>query len=193
LTTDSIHLLQENLRQLICASWTFNGYSNYDVIAVRPLHDHIFRLSCRNTIIRVISIDLTKRLTLKLKPNIIRNALRRNIMFEFCVAPALRSNIARRNFFSNIRVLLRAINADNIVLANGSNSKLDLRTPCEMISIAKNLGMNPTEAKKSLKFLPLQCLQKRLLTRHSLWEESAKIDSKSNVLTFGIKSQKIFI
>jgi RNase P/RNase MRP subunit p30 len=180
-----------NIQELIKFSWTFRGYYAFEVLAVRPLHDSVFSLSCRNSIIHIISIDLTKKLMSKLKPSSIRNAMRRNIMFEICFASALRSNISRRNLFSNVSVLLRATNGNNIVLANGSCSPSKIRNPLEILNFGLNLGLKASKVKNAIGYFPYQCVKKCFMCINNYWTEKAKIDLANAAMIVGISRKKL--
>ncbi|GFR44572.1 hypothetical protein Agub_g5847, partial [Astrephomene gubernaculifera] len=81
---------------------------SYDIVSITPKNERVLHQAATSLEVDVVSLELSQRLPLKLRPPTIKAALRRGIYFEICYAPALREPTARRNFFCNTQALVRA-------------------------------------------------------------------------------------
>lgn len=61
---------------------------SYDVLAVQPLSEQVFVQACTNLPIDIISLDLTKRLSYRIKTGMVSAAMRRGVHFEVSHAGA---------------------------------------------------------------------------------------------------------
>lgn len=62
----------------------YTAYGNWDIVAAAPQTEKAFSLVCERAEIDIISIPLGERLGFKLRPQPIKTALQRGILFELC-------------------------------------------------------------------------------------------------------------
>ena len=125
--------------------------STYDIVAVRPLDEKSFQLSCKEANIDIISLDLTSRLPFQLKFPTVNAAIQRGLYFEVCYGSCLRDSSQRRNVISNALNLLRVTRGKNIIVSSGAEHLSELRNAHDVMNLASMWGMNQQKALASLR------------------------------------------
>jgi RNase P/RNase MRP subunit p30 len=133
--------------------------SKYDLIAARPLTDQDFHYCCITGELDIISLKLQDRLLLKLKLNLVQEAIKRGIMFEICYSKSLKDMNARRSFIANASSLVKATKGRNIILSSGARDLFEQRAPWDVINLACVLGMTIDFAHKTVVDNPSMALQ----------------------------------
>lgn len=95
----------------------------------------------------LISLDLTRRLSIRLKPALLKEALARGSVFEVSYGPALRGAVARRNIFCNAQLLSKALYGRGIVLSSAASTAMELRGPYDVANLGPLLGLTQEAAK----------------------------------------------
>jgi ribonuclease P/MRP protein subunit RPP1 len=115
--------------------------ARYDLIAARPVTDADFHYCCITGEVDVISLKMHERLTMKVKLNLVQEAIKRGIMFEICYAHALRDLNSRRTFIANASSLVKATKGRNIIMSSGAKDLFEQRAPWDVINLACVLGL----------------------------------------------------
>lgn len=124
--------------------------SKYDLIAARPQTDQDFLFCCITGELDVISLKLHDRLQLKIKLNLVQEAVKRGIMFEICYAHGLKDLNARRVFIANASSLIKAAKGRNIILSSGAKDLFEQRAPWDVINLACVLGLTIDAAHRTV-------------------------------------------
>lgn len=119
--------------------------SSYDIIALRPTTANTFSLACLThtqpspTTAHVISIDATSagpQLPFRLKPSLVRTAVRNGGVFEISYSGALASDDStRRNWWAGAREIVRATKGKGLLLTGGGQGIAELRAPLDAINL----------------------------------------------------------
>lgn len=115
--------------------------SSYDVLAVQPQSERAFSFACNSLDIDIISLDLSKRLPYRFRPESIKTALQRGIFFEILYAPLLREPGSRRQMFANAQALSRETRGKGIILSSGVRTVIELRGPYDVVNLSTFLGL----------------------------------------------------
>lgn len=124
--------------------------SNYDIVAARPHTDQEFHYCCMEGEVDIISLKLHDRLGLRIKLNLVQEAIRRGIMFELCYSQALRDINARRIFISNATNVIKATKGRNIIFSSAAKDLYDQRSPWDVINLGCVLGLVIDKSQKAL-------------------------------------------
>ncbi|CAE6428439.1 unnamed protein product [Rhizoctonia solani] len=134
--------------------------ASYDIIALQPTTSNTFSLACLShtqpspTTAHVISIDAasaTPQLPFRMKPSLVRTAIRNGGVFEISYAGALASDdSARRNWWSGAREIARATKGKGLLLSGGAQATSDLRAPMDAINLASVLGLDQNTARNAM-------------------------------------------
>ncbi|GLC36662.1 hypothetical protein PLESTM_000486700 [Pleodorina starrii] len=144
---------------------------SYDLVSITPKSERVMHQASDTTLARlhgecgagaactsldvdVISLELSQRLTIKLRAVAIKAALRRGIYFEICYAPGLREPTARRNLFCNAQALVRATRGKNILISSSARSAFEVRSPLEVLHMATLFGLTHKQAQDALSLAP---------------------------------------
>ncbi|CAG9466386.1 unnamed protein product [Pedinophyceae sp. YPF-701] len=141
--------------------------ASFDVLAARPTTDRLLQQCCASLDVDVISLDLAQRSVPKLRPKDAAEAVRRGVRFEICYAPALRSQVARRNVFVNSRLLVRAAGSRGVVLSSGAASAMDVRAPHDVVNMATVMGVDARWGKPALSGTCAELLLRRSRRRRT--------------------------
>jgi ribonuclease P/MRP protein subunit RPP1 len=120
--------------------------SSYDVLAVQPQSERAFAFACNSLDIDIISLDLSKRLNYRFRPDLIKTALQRGVYFEILYAPLLREPGSRRQMFANAQSLARETRGRGIILSSAARTAIELRGPYDVVNLATFLGMSEAQA-----------------------------------------------
>lgn len=132
---------------------------------MEPLSKRVMQQACTSLPVDLISLDLAKRLSFHLKPQMVQAALDRGVHFEVCYAPALRDVNSRRNTFANAQALARATRGRGIVLSSGARSAFELRGPPDVANLATLFGLNQRQAKVALTDAPAAVIEHGVVRR----------------------------
>jgi len=124
--------------------------SRYDLFAVQPTTENLFRQACSSLEVDIIALDLSGRLPFKIKSGTVKQALERGCYFEISFGGALRDLGTRRYFISNVLGLVRATHGRNIVLSSGACSAMELRSPHDIANLCSLFGMDYASGKMTL-------------------------------------------
>ncbi|CAE7080083.1 unnamed protein product [Rhizoctonia solani] len=134
--------------------------ASYDIIALQPTTPNTFSLACLShtqpspTTAHIISVDAasaTPQLPFRMKPTLVRTAIRNGGVFEISYAGALASDeSARRNWWSGAREVARATKGKGLLLSGGAQSTPDLRAPMDVINLASVLGLSQNTARSAM-------------------------------------------
>ncbi|GAB1522848.1 ribonuclease P protein subunit p30 [Rhizoctonia solani] len=134
--------------------------ASYDIIALQPTTPNTFSLACLShtqpspTTAHIICIDAasaTPQLPFRMKPSMIRTAIRNGGVFEISYAGALASDeSARRNWWSGAREIARATKGKGILLSGGAQAICDLRAPMDAVNLVSVLGLNQNTARNAM-------------------------------------------
>jgi len=184
--TDKINHLIENLKMISTNSFSFDGLVGYDIIAVKPLNNYVFDISCTLPSITLIALDFTKKTIINIKPSNLRNASRRGIKFEICLAQMFGVHKTKKVFLVNIITMVRVTNGNGIVLTSGSISATDIRSPHEVINMGIALGMSSFKAKLAISHTPYECITCHLLLREKLQRKTLTLATCHSIVTLGM-------
>ncbi|CAG9317505.1 unnamed protein product [Blepharisma stoltei] len=124
--------------------------SQYDIVAARPSNDQDFHYCCMEAEIDIISLKLHDRLGMRIKLNLVQEAIKRGIMFELCYSQALRDINARRVFISNATNIIKATKGRNIIFSSSAKDLYDQRSPWDVINLGCVLGLAIDKAQNSI-------------------------------------------
>ncbi|KAG7671205.1 hypothetical protein Ndes2526B_g02328 [Nannochloris sp. 'desiccata'] len=144
LTRLNIPIEDTNIAQEAMNSATI--LNSYDILAVQPLSERAFAFACNSLDIDIISLDLSKRLSYKFKPDLIKAALQRGVYFEILYAPLLREPGSRRQMFANAQSLARETRGRGIIISSGARTAIELRGPYDVVNLATFLGLSEAQA-----------------------------------------------
>ncbi|XP_005105580.2 ribonuclease P protein subunit p30 [Aplysia californica] len=122
----------------------------YDLIAVQPTDDRTFQLACSSLDVDLISLDLSEHLGFVPKRPLVRLAAERGIHFELSYRPALSEGPMRRYVLSQALTLVTALSGRNIIISSGARETLELRSPCDVVNLAKLFSLSSIQAKDAV-------------------------------------------
>lgn len=120
--------------------------NSYDLLAVQPKSERAFAFACTSLNVDIISVDLSQRLSFRLKAELMSIALQRGIHFELVYGPLLRDSATRRQLFANSQALVRELRGRGIILSSSVPSVFDLRAPYDVVNLATFMGLNEHQA-----------------------------------------------
>lgn len=133
--------------------------SDFDLIAVRPNDEEDFHTCCTDADIDIISLKLEQKSIMRMRLNVVQEAIRRGIYFEIQLAPALRDIAARRYLIGNATTLLRATKGKNLILSSGARDAFETRSPYDLINFACVLGLTQQQAYDAVARNPTEALR----------------------------------
>lgn len=148
LTRLNIPVEDTNAAQEACANKAV--VDSYDLLAAQPESERAFAFACTTLNVDIISVDLSKRLSIRFKPELIKAAVNRGVYFEITYAAALREGGLRRQLFTNAQALTRATRGRNVVISSGANSMHELRGAHDVINLGTFLGLTEQQAQDSV-------------------------------------------
>jgi ribonuclease P/MRP protein subunit RPP1 len=120
--------------------------NSYDILAVQPQSERAFAFACNSLDVDIISLDLSKRLSYRFRPDLIKSALQRGVHFEILYAPLLREPGSRRQMFANAQSLARETRGRGIIISSGARTAIELRGPYDIVNLATFLGLSEAQA-----------------------------------------------
>jgi ribonuclease P/MRP protein subunit RPP1 len=130
------------------------AHQAWDIIAVKPTTEKSFGLACEKAETDIICVDLDDRLPFKLRPQQLRTAIARGVVFELCCAgllkgiefsvdygiafvdhPSSLDSGARRFAIGNARSITRIASRRGVILTSGATEPLLLRAPLEICAL----------------------------------------------------------
>ncbi|XP_059173269.1 ribonuclease P protein subunit p30-like [Physella acuta] len=123
---------------------------SYDIIAVQPTNEKTFQLACSTLDIDLISLNFTESLGFSLRRQLINLAASRGIFFEIVYSPALINNQAKRYIIANAMSLINAAGGKNIIISSSAEKPIDLRSPMDVMNLARLFGLNHFQAKSAI-------------------------------------------
>lgn len=120
----------------------------YDIVAVQPASEKLLLSAIQSTEIDLITFDVTKRLTYRIRTPVARQALDNGIMFEICIGNSLMDPQTRKTAISNAKRIVEATKGKNIIISSGTADCLLLRGPYDLINLASFFGLSPSDARK---------------------------------------------
>ncbi|CAG5124293.1 unnamed protein product [Candidula unifasciata] len=140
----------------------------YDIIAVQVTNEKTFQLACSTLDVDIICFNLSESLGFSLKRAMINLAAKRGIHFEIVYSPALQENTVKRNTISNAMSLIRAGGGKNVIISSGSEQPIDLRSPYDVINLARLFGLSHSQAKDAI------CRNCRAVLKHAESRKTCK-------------------
>lgn len=122
----------------------------FDIVAVQPATEKLLLSAIQSTEIDLITFDVTKRLTYRIRTPVARQALDNGIMFEICIGDALTDPQTRKTAISNAKRIVEATKGKNIIITSGTAEPLLLRGPYDLINLANFFGLSTSDARKCL-------------------------------------------
>lgn len=86
--------------------------SKYQLIAIRTSNPRVFEEACSSYDIDIISLDSSKRLTFRLDPLLVQQAMARGVYFELCYSHGIRGKKGKRAM--NALVILKMMHGISI-------------------------------------------------------------------------------
>lgn len=158
----TIKLTEDQQIQTLSANNPF--LSAFDIVAAEPTTEKLFLTAAQSTEIDLITLDATKKLNFRIKPQQARQAIDNGIMFEICFFDALRDSTARKSAISNARKIIEATKGQNVILSSGATDHMLLRGPYDLINLAHLFGLEASQARKALSQNP-RCVVLHAMTR----------------------------
>eukprot|EP01134_Creolimax_fragrantissima_P003114 CFRG3114T1 len=122
----------------------------YDIVALRPSDERMFKGCCERIDVDVITFDCTTRTTFMPKPLQIKRAIENGVYFEITYGPSIRDTAARRAMIGNAINIIRATKGKNILISGEIEHVLELRGPYDMINFTSLFEMKQEAARKAL-------------------------------------------
>mmetsp|Transcript_40678 Transcript_40678/g.68105 ORF Transcript_40678/g.68105 Transcript_40678/m.68105 type:complete len:285 (+) Transcript_40678:246-1100(+) len=139
---DSTQAAQLNAAQAILAT--------YDIVAVKPTSERTLQQACSMLDADIITMDFTRRLPFRLRPQLVKQALQRGLLFEVEYSGLLRSGTARRQLIGQAAALMKACGVGGVVLTSGALRAMELRGPYDVVNLASLFELNTNAAKAAL-------------------------------------------
>ena len=130
------------------------GTNNNDVAS-------LFEQLCTKTDCDIITLDQGKRLNFFLQKSCVKLALQRGAVFEINYGQGMLENYAseRKTFLQNAMSIIKLTKGKGIILSSESNNRLFMRSPIDVCSIGKLLGLNDQQARQTITTNCLNVLQ----------------------------------
>ena len=97
--------------------------------------------------IDIISLNLSSKLTVQLRPQLVAAAVARGIVFELCYCDSLQDATARRMQISNGQQLVRAAQSRGIIISSRARSPIETRNAYDVANLGFLFGLNATAAR----------------------------------------------
>ncbi|KAH0472579.1 MAG: uncharacterized protein KVP18_000948 [Porospora cf. gigantea A] len=114
----------------------------FDILAVRPVTEKAFASAVASGPVDIIQVDLTlERLPFSARRQLLLQAARRELYFEFCLDEVLQSQARVRLFFRHLLPFVRFLPHKLILLTTGAASPLSIRGPADLQNLARLAGV----------------------------------------------------
>ncbi|KAJ7546548.1 hypothetical protein O6H91_08G044000 [Diphasiastrum complanatum] len=122
----------------------------YDLVAVQPTNQKMLGQACNHLEVDLITLNFTEKPSFRLKLPMIKAAIERGIYFEISYGAALMDIKARRELFTNIKILIGWTRGRNIVVSSRAKRALELRGPNDVANLASMFGLTREHAKAAV-------------------------------------------
>eukprot|EP00238_Polyblepharides_amylifera_P004762 CAMPEP_0196586958 /NCGR_PEP_ID=MMETSP1081-20130531/55984_1 /TAXON_ID=36882 /ORGANISM="Pyramimonas amylifera, Strain CCMP720" /LENGTH=205 /DNA_ID=CAMNT_0041908989 /DNA_START=498 /DNA_END=1115 /DNA_ORIENTATION=+ len=113
----------------------------YDIVAVQPTSDRTFQQACSMLEADLITVDFSRRLPFRLRPQAVKQALQRGLLFEITYSGLVRGGAGRRQLIGQGATLVRTVGAGGVVLSSGALRSGELRGAHDVINLGGLLGL----------------------------------------------------
>ena len=155
----------DELRKLVLKS-----YKKVDVLMVEGGNLKINRAACENPRIDILSRPYNNRRDSGINHILAKEAEKNNVIIELCLNDLIKTKgHFRSKTITQFRDIILLSNKFkfNIILTSGAKTIYDLRTPQDMLTLIKSLGLTQKEAEKTLSSTP-ELIIKNIRERHNL-------------------------
>ncbi|KAI7850356.1 RNase P subunit p30-domain-containing protein [Circinella umbellata] len=121
--------------------------SSYQLVALRTSNETTFKIACQSLDVDIISMDCSKRLPFRLDQSIVRDAMKRGILFEICYGAGTRDNTQRVYVLQMSKELIATTGGDNLIVSSEANTVSDIRAPFDVMYLMKAFGLPNDKAK----------------------------------------------
>jgi ribonuclease P/MRP protein subunit RPP1 len=125
-------------------------YSQFDLVAVRPLTEKGLQSACSALEVDIISLDVSKRLPFYLRHRTVGAAIERGIKFEIAYGSSTTSADGRRHVITNAAALVRATRSRGIIITSEARSPYCCRGPYDVTNLATIWGLDHMRARDSI-------------------------------------------
>lgn len=151
-------------------------YSNFDIVAFRPVTEKALQSACTGLDADLISLPTYQRLGFFLRIKTICAAVERGIKFEICYGASTISADSRRNVITNAASIFRACRKRGIVVSSEASSPLSCRGPADVINLLTIWGLDNGRAndaiKKNAGLVVKSCILRKRSYRQTIQTES---------------------
>lgn len=152
------------------------NYKKADILMVMGGDLKINRAVCENPKIDILSRPYYKRKDSGLNHVLAKEAAKNNITIELCLKDIIKTRgHVRAKTITQFKDIISLSNKFkfNIIITTGAKTIYDLRTPLDMLSLIKSLGITQEEAEKTISLIP------ELIIKHS--------QERDNIIVQGVK------
>ncbi|KAG2215842.1 hypothetical protein INT45_005510, partial [Circinella minor] len=121
--------------------------SRYQLVALRTNNETTFKIACQTLDVDIISMDCSKRLPFRLDQSIVKDAMKRGILFEICYGAGTRDNTQRVYVLQMSKELIATTGGDNLIVSSEANTVSDIRAPFDVMYLMKAFGLPNDKAK----------------------------------------------
>ncbi|CDK28498.1 unnamed protein product [Kuraishia capsulata CBS 1993] len=132
--------------------------TSFDLISVIPRSEKALQLAASNLEIDLISLPFHQRLPFYLKHKTVCSATDRGVLFEINYGDMISDDLKRRNFFGNVKGLIRASRKRGMVLSSGTSDPLSLRGSFDAVNLLVVLGLDYSRAQATVTEQPTKAL-----------------------------------
>lgn len=133
------------------------NYKKLDILMVMGGDLKINRAVCENLKIDILSRPYYKRKDSGMNHVLAKEAAKNNVTIELCLKDIIKTRgHIRAKTISHFRDIITLSNKFkfNIIFTSGAKTEYDLRTPQDMLSLIKSLGLTQEEAEKTISLIP---------------------------------------
>jgi ribonuclease P/MRP protein subunit RPP1 len=142
-------------------------YSQFDLVAIRPLTEKALQSACTSLDVDIISMDISHRLPFFLRHKIVGAALQRGIKFEICYASGVINADARKHIITNSASILRATRKNGIIVSSEAPSCFACRGPYDVVNLAVIWGLDHMRAGEAVGRTAQSVVKNAQLRSHS--------------------------
>lgn len=106
-----------------------SSVSSYDLLSVQPSSEKQFRSACSDLDVDIISLDISKPLSFKIRATQVNLAISRGICFEIRYSQAVERHEALGNIVAGAKSLLKACKGRNLIVSSGTGNPFHARPP----------------------------------------------------------------
>ncbi|KAI7887420.1 PHP domain-like protein [Lichtheimia hyalospora FSU 10163] len=121
--------------------------SKYQLIAIRTCNPRVFEEACSSYDIDIISLDSSKRLSFRLDPLLVQQAIARGVYFELCYSHGIRDDTKRAYVLQTSKELVRVTNGDHFIVSSEAFDVSNIRSSFDIVYLLKGLGLPNDKAK----------------------------------------------